>query len=139
MEVKPIKQAQQRLFDFYRLFMDHYTLQIEASIWEDEPENRLNIIFPDGPPHYQISEESWKNRLIYEIRKNKANDNNFFFEVLSKKEYGQYLEKESSGIFDLERIDDYHIYVLFFEDDVIEVVSYDEPIFVYSHTYERLE
>ena len=44
MEVKPIKQAQQRLFDFYRLFMDHYTLQIEASIWEDEPENRLNII-----------------------------------------------------------------------------------------------
>ena len=138
MEVKPIAQAQQRLFDFYRLFMDHYTLQIEASIWKDEPENRLSIIFPDGPPHYQIARESWKDRLIHEIRKNKANNSYFFFEILSKKEYGKYMEEESCGTFDPER-DEYHIYVFFFEDDVIEVISYDEPIFVYSHTYERLE
>ena len=113
MEVRPLKQAQQKLFDFYRLFVDHYTLQIEASIWGDEPENRLNIIFPNGSPHYQVTQESWKDRLVYEIRKYEENDGYFFFEVLSKKEYGQYLEKESSGIFDLERIDDYHIYVLF--------------------------
>lgn len=138
MKITPLKQAQQRLFDFYRLFMDHNMLQIECSTWKDELENRVNIIFPNGPRHYQITTESWKNNLIHKINQEQESKNNFFFEVLSKKEYGQYLEKESSGIFDLER-DDCHIYIFFFVDDVIEVVSYDEPIFVYSHTYERLE
>ena len=138
MEVKPIEQAQQRDFDFYRLFMDHYMLQIECSTWKDESENRLNIIFPNGSIHYQVTTESYKDKVTAEIYQEEKNKNYFFFEILSKKKYGRYLEEESNGIFDMVS-DDCHIYIFFFRDDVIEVVSYDEPIFVYSHTYERLE
>ena len=138
MEVKPIEQAQQRDFDFYRLFMDHYMLQIECSTWKDEPENCLNIIFPSGALHYQVTTETYKHKITSEIYRKEKNKNYFFFEILSKKEYSRYLEEESSGIFDTVR-DDYHIYIFFFRDDVIEVISYEEPIFVYSHTYERLE
>ena len=134
MEVKPIKQAQQRDFDFYRLFMDHYILQIECSTLKDEPENRLNIIFPSGTLHYQVTTETYKDKITREIYK-KENKDYFFFEIVSKKEYSRYLEEESSGIFDTVR-DDYHIYVFFFRDDVIEIVTYDEPIFVYSYTGE---
>lgn len=138
MKVKPIPHVQQRLFDFYRLFMDHYMLQIECSTWKDEPDNRVNIIFPDGAQHYQVTRETWKDNLIHKINQEQESKDNFFFEVVSKKEYSRYLEEESSGIFDTVR-DDYHIYIFFFVDDVIEIVSYKEPIFVYSYTYERLE
>lgn len=135
MEVKPIQQAQQRNFDFYKLFMDNYSFQIEATTCIDEPDNRVNIIFPSGIPHYQISDESWKYKLIHEIRQYKENNSYCFFEVVSKKEYGQYLEEESSGIFNPLN-DDYKIYIFFFYNHVVEVVASDEPIFVYSYTYE---
>ncbi|MBR7002206.1 MAG: hypothetical protein IKI11_06085 [Neisseriaceae bacterium] len=134
MEVRPLKQAQQRLFDFNKLFMDNYSLQIEATTCTDEPNNRVNIIFPSIVPHYQISEESWKDKITSEIyKKGIGNKDYFFFEVLTKKEYGQYLEEESSGIFDPLR-DEYKIYLLFFDNHLLEVVTYDEPIFVYSYT-----
>ena len=135
MKIKAIKQAQQRLFDFNKLFMDNYGCQIEATSCIDEPDNRMNIIFPDGVPHYQITRESWKADLIHKICQEQESKDNFFFEVLSKEEYGQYLENESGGIFDSLR-DDYKIYVLFFDNHIVEVISYDEPIFVYSYTYE---
>ena len=139
MEVKPLRQAQQKLFDFYKLFMDNYSLQIEATTCIDEPDNRVNIIFPSSIPHYQINEESWKDKITSEIyKKGKGNKDYFFFEILSKKEYGQYLEKESSGIFDPLN-NDYKIYIFFFDNHVVEVISYDEPTFVYSYTYEYNE
>ena len=135
MKVKPIQQAQQRNFDFYKLFMDNYSFQIEATTCIDEPDNKVNIIFPSGIPHYQISDESWKDKLIYEIRQHEENNSYCFFEVVSKKEYGQYLEEESSGVFN-PLCDDYKIYIFFFYNHVVEIVSYEEPIFVYSYTYE---
>ena len=67
MKLQLIQNVDQRCFDFYRLFMDAYMLQIEASTWLDEANNRLNIIFPDSSVHYQVSDETYKTGFIHRI------------------------------------------------------------------------
>ena len=141
MKLQLIQNAQQRYFDFYRLFMDAYMLQIEASTWLDEADNRLNIIFPDSAVHYQVTDETYKTGFISKIsaEQKKYADGAYFLEVMpeSRAEYSEYMDKESGGIFDSG--ENFHIYILLFIDHVIEVVSRTEPMFVYSYTNEWIK
>ena len=136
MEVKLIENVKQKEYCFDRLFMDHYMLQIEATTCTNEPDNRLNIIFPDGVAHFQIANESYKTMIWHKLKefREQHNYNVWFLEILSKEEYGKYLKEESNGIFFPE---DFSMYYLLFNDDIIEIVTYDtKPIFVYSYTGE---
>lgn len=141
MEVKLIENAQQRLFDFDKLFLDNYVFQIEATTCLDEKDNRVNIIFPQGVAHYQVTFESWKERILHDISEfRKQHDNQaWFFEVKSIKEYCKYLEYESYGLSEniYDHPDWYFIYVLLFQNCTIEVISYEKPLFVYSYTWQH--
>ncbi|MBR1374673.1 MAG: hypothetical protein IJ566_01135 [Cardiobacteriaceae bacterium] len=119
--------------------MERWQLQLEAGTLKDEPNNRLNIIFPSKIEHYQVTNETYKTELFHRMHISfkegkKYGEGGSFFEVLSVEEYSRYLQEESSELFLFHCGDDIHIYILCFMDDVVEVATYEPPIFVYSYT-----
>lgn len=135
MRLKNIEDGCCREFDLNRVYMDFYSLQIEASTWVNEPNNRLNIIFPDPIIHYQITQERYKNKLIYDVCNCQDKVGNFF-EILSIEEYSAYLEEQSDGLFLFNHREKVHIYVLCFVSHIVEVLTYKPPILTYSFTEE---
>lgn len=126
MNIKLLNFPQKR-FHFEKSFLTEYSVEIFASNSNDS--NEWISIFIDGLIHFQITDESYKVKLVSKFRKIAKKENNsfesvYFFEVLSP-EYTNWLSDESYGFF---QKDFYRYYILFFSDSVIEIISSEEPV-----------
>lgn len=105
--------------------------EISILFSSDSNQNDLTVISIDSAVHFQRTDESYKIETFNEMVVS-AHDNlnplftsgERFFEVLDKK-YTEWVQKDHYFPLD----DDCKMYVLFFADSYIEILSYSPPVF----------
>ena len=111
------------------VYLDEGVIKILFS--SDSDENDLTVISIDSAVHFQRTDESYKIETFHEMVAPTSSNLNpmfsngeIFFEVLDKK-YTEWVLKDHYFPLD----DDCKMYVLFFSESYIEILSYDPPVF----------
>lgn len=115
-------------FYFESAYVDEDTVKI---LFSDEKNKILGRILVKGVIHFQRTDESYKIDTFFDLVAPTPDKKNplflsgeCFFEVLDKK-YTEWVLKDHYFPLD----DDCKMYVLFFSESYIEILSYDPPVF----------
>lgn len=112
-----------------RFYLDKvYATEQSLEIFASTQKNEINIrIFIDDIIHFQVTDESYKVKLIdylFENYNNENNPSNCYFYEITDDNYMDWINKESFDFFDKEY---YKAYIFIFSDSIIEAVSATKP------------